>query len=134
MPRPVSTGFISYLHSQLQPKKLTHMIIQLDWFGCAPRPQWEAQIHQALEQFSSLKTMSSASVRIEEKTEHAPRYKLSMMLSIPGPDIRANSVGHTFEEAMLKLTASVRKAMATRELKARQRTGAARGVKAMHRG
>jgi len=110
------------------------MIIQLDWFGCAPRPKWEAQIHQALEHFGSSKPISRAAMRVEEISEHPPRYHLSMKLSIPGPDILARSDGNTFDEAMLKLIASVRKTLASRAMKVRQINGAARGVKAMHRG
>lgn len=110
------------------------MIIQLDWFGCEPRTQWETQIHQTLEQFASLKTISRAVVRVEKQPEKTPRYQLSMMLSIPGPDVLARTAGHTFDEALLKLHSSVRKTLATRLLNARRLTGAARGVKPAHRG
>lgn len=110
------------------------MIIQLDWFGCDPRTQWESQIHQTLEHFVALKPISRAVVRVEQQPEKSPRYLLSMMLSIPGPDVLARSAGHTFDEALLKLQASVQKTLATRLIKARQLTGAARGVKPAHRG
>ena len=83
------------------------MIIQLDWFGCDPRSKWESQIHQTLEQFATLKTISRAQVRIEQLPQQTPAYHLSVMLSIPGPDVLARSAGHTFVEALLKLTASV---------------------------
>ncbi|MDI1311828.1 hypothetical protein [Prosthecobacter sp.] len=110
------------------------MIIQLDWFGCDPRTQWESQIHQTLEQFAALKPVSRAVVRVEHLADSAPRYHLSMALGIPGPDVLARSTGHTFDEALLKLSSSVRKTLATRALNARRLNGAARGVKAMHRG
>ncbi|MCX6851103.1 MAG: hypothetical protein NTY98_19510 [Verrucomicrobia bacterium] len=110
------------------------MIIQLDWFGCEPRKQWETQIHQTLEQFATLKTISRAVVRVEQPPEKTPRYHLSMMLSIPGPDVLVRTAGHTFVEALLKLQASVRKTLAARLLNARRLTGAARGVKPAHRG
>jgi hypothetical protein len=110
------------------------MIIQLDWFGCEPRSKWESLIHQALEQFATLKTISRAHVRVEQLTEHTPPYHLSVMLSIPGPDVLARSAGHTFDEALLKLTASVRKTLGMRLMKARQLDVAPRGVKAVHRG
>jgi len=112
----------------------TLMIIHLDWFGCDPRAQWESQIHQTLEQFATLKQISRAVVRVEQQREKTPRYHLSMMLSIPGPDVLARSAGHTFDEALLKLQATVRKTLATRLLNARRLTGAARGVKPAHRG
>jgi hypothetical protein len=112
----------------------TLMIIQLDWFGCNPRIKWETQIHQTLEQFATLKPISRALVRVEQQSEQTPPYHLSMMLSIPGPDVLARSSGHTFDEALLKLRANVRKTLATRLLKSRRLTGAARGVKPAHRG
>lgn len=110
------------------------MIIQLDWFGCEPRTQWESQIHQTLEQFAAIKPISRATVRVEQHSEKNPRYHLSMMLCIPGPDVLTRSVGHTFDEALLKLHASARKTLATRLIKARQLNGAACGVKPAHRG
>jgi hypothetical protein len=110
------------------------MIIQLDWYGCDPRTQWETQIHQTLEQLASLKTISRAVVRVEQQREKTPRYHLSMLLSIPGPDVLARSAGHTFDEALLKLRVSVHKTLATRLLNARRPTIAARGVKPAHRG
>lgn len=110
------------------------MIIQLDWFGCDPRSKWESQIHQTLEHFVALKPIFRAVVRVEQQPEKSPRYLLSMMLSIPGPDVLARSAGHTFDEALLKIQASVQKTLTTRLLKARQLTAAARGVKPAHRG
>ena len=110
------------------------MIIQLDWFGCEPRAKWESLIHDTLEQFATLKTISRAHVRVEQLTEHTPPYHLSVMLSIPGPDVLARSAGHTFDEALLKLTASVRKTLCMRAMNARRLSDASRGVKAMHRG
>ena len=92
------------------------------------------QIHQTLEQFASLKPISRAVVLVEQQWEKTPRYLLSIMLSIPGPDVLAYSTGHTFDEALLKLRVRVRKTLATRLLNARRSTSAARGVKAGHRG
>ncbi len=110
------------------------MNIQLDWFGCDPLPKWESQIHQALERFAALKPVSRAVVRVEEMQEGKPRYHLSMNLSIPGPDLLARSCGHTFEEALLKLNATVHKTLTMRVTKVRRFSGAARGVKPSHRG
>lgn len=114
--------------------KPTLMIIQLDWFGCEPRTKWESLIHQTLEQFASLKPISRAQVRIEQLSQQTPPYHLSVMLSIPGPDVLARAAGHTFDEALLKLTASVRKTLTMRAMKVRELDSAPRGVKAMHRG
>lgn len=114
--------------------KPTLMIIQLDWFGCEPRTKWESLIHQTLEQFATLKPISRAQVRVEQLSQQTPPYHLSVMLSIPGPDVLARAAGHTFDEALLKLTASVRKTLSIRLMKANQLDSAPRGVKAMHRG
>lgn len=110
------------------------MIIQLDWFGCEPRSKWESLIHQTLAQFATLKTISRAQVRVEQLSDQTPPYQLSVMLSIPGPDVLARSAGHTFDEALLKLTASVRKTLSMRAMKVLELNAAPRGVKALHRG
>ncbi len=110
------------------------MIIQLDWFGCEPRTKWESLIHQTLEQFASLKPISRAQVRVEQLSQQTPPYQLSVMLSVPGPDVLARSAGHTFNEALLKLTASVRKTLTMRAMKVREVDSAPRGATAMHRG
>lgn len=110
------------------------MIIQLDWFGCEPRAKWESSIHQALEHFATLKTISRARVRVEQFAGRSLAYQVSVMLSIPGPDVTALSNGHTFEEALRKLSASVSRSLAARGLRSRRRDAAPRGVKATHRG
>lgn len=110
------------------------MTIKLDWFGCNPRPTWESQIHQMVGQLSAVKTISQAQVRVEQLTQKAPPYHLSICLSLPGPDVLASAAGHTFEEALLKLTAIVHKTLRLRAMKARGIDAAPRGVKAAHRG
>jgi hypothetical protein len=110
------------------------MIIHLDWFGCNPRSKWETEIHQTLENLATIKRVSRASVRVEEITEGGPRSHLTMMLTMPGPDVISHGIGHTFDEALLKLTATVRQMLTMRAMKLRQHDGAARGVKALHRG
>ena len=96
------------------------MIIQLDWFGCEPRAKWESLIHQTLEQFATLKTISRAQVRIEQLSQHTPPYQLSVMLSVPRPDVLARSAGHTFDKALPKLTASLPKTPTPPSLKDRE--------------
>jgi tartrate dehydratase alpha subunit/fumarate hydratase class I-like protein len=56
------------------------------------------------------------------------------MLAVPGPDVLAHGVGHTFDEALKKLKAAALKALENRARKSRQLNGAVRGVKASHRG
>ena len=112
----------------------TLMIIQLDWFGCDPRAKWESQIHHTLEQFATLKPISRAVMRVEQIAEKSSHYHLTLILSIPGPDVLARSTGYTFDEALLKIHSSVIQTLAKRSSKARQLSGAARGVKPAHRG
>lgn len=110
------------------------MIIHLDWFGCQPRVKWESSIHQALEHFATLKPISRARVRVEQLTGCTPAYQVSVLLCIPGPDVSALSNGHTFDEALRKLSTTVSRTLALRAMKSRRRDAAPRGVKAMHRG
>lgn len=110
------------------------MTIQLDWFGCEPHAQKEKKIHHTLEVLHSMKSVTRASVRVEEHPESSPPFHLSIMLSMPGPDVVAHGTGQTFDEALLKLEAAAKKALDTRASKARQVNIAARGVKAAHRG
>lgn len=110
------------------------MIIKLDWFGCSPRYKWENKIHQTLELLSSIKPVSRASVRVEKIADGGPRYHLTMMLSMPGPDVLSHGIGQTFDEALLKLAGEARKTLSKRALKARQANGASTGVKPVYRG
>jgi hypothetical protein len=110
------------------------MIIQLDWFGCEPRSKWEALIHQHLEQFATSKNITRAQVRVEQHAEAHPPYRISLLLNIPGPDIASQGSGSTFDEALLKLVQAVRRTITLRAMKSREDNGAAKGVKAMHRG
>jgi hypothetical protein len=110
------------------------MIIKLDWFGCQPRAPWETQIHQTLHALSLIKPISRASVRIEEHDEGGMPFHLTLMLTMPGPDVLSHGTGHTFEEALLKLSRAAKKTLTERVLKSRQPTDAAMGVKATHRG
>ncbi len=110
------------------------MIIRLDWFGCEPTSAKEQRIHKALETLQSIKPISRASVRVEEQTKESPSYHLTLMLTMPGPDVLAHGAGHTFEEALLKLEAAALRTLENRARKARQLNGAVRGVKALHRG
>jgi hypothetical protein len=112
----------------------TSMIIRLDWFGCEPTAAREQRIHKALETLQSVKHISRASVRVEQQTSHSPAYILTLMLTMPGPDVLAHGTGHTFEEALIKLEAAALKSLENRAHKARQLNGAVRGVKALHRG
>lgn len=110
------------------------MITQLNWRGCNSRSKWENHIRQTLAEFAELKSITRAEVTVDRLAEGATPFRLSMALSIPGPDILARSAGQTFEEALLKLVTTVRKTLSSRDLKVRRFSGAARGVKPAFRG
>jgi hypothetical protein len=110
------------------------MIIKLDWFSCNPTPKWEALIHQMLEEMATLKQISLASVRVEEMAESSKRYHLTTILRMPGPDVLAHGDGHTVEEALTKMADKIRHTLQVRAANSRKQDGAARGVKATHRG
>lgn len=110
------------------------MTIQLDWFGCDPRPAWENGIHKILEDLQRLKRISHASVRVNRSRDSSPPFGLSIFLAIPGPDLETTGSGQTFEEALLKASNAAKRSLMERSQKARRVTAAARGVKASFRG
>jgi ribosome-associated translation inhibitor RaiA len=110
------------------------MIIKLDWLRCPPRKKWETQIHQTLEHFAALKPVSHAGIRVEENPDSGPRFRISMLLSIPGPDLAAQAHGQTFDEALSKLQASILRSLDRRAQRSRRNTGAPKGVKPQFRG
>lgn len=110
------------------------MIIQLDWFGCEPNSNRELHIHKTLETLNSIKPISRASLRVEEQAKSSPAFHLVLILSMPGPDVLAHGIGHTFDEALRRLEEAAHKTLESRARKARQLNGAVRGVKALHRG
>ena len=110
------------------------MIIRLDWFGCEPTALREQLIHNTLETLQGIKPISRASLRVEEQPKESPSFHLTLMLTMPGPDVLAHGAGHTFDEALRKLEAAASKTLEGRAQKARQKNGAVRGVKALHRG
>lgn len=118
----------------MNPSSSSGIIPAIEWLHCDPLPRWQAQIERMVSQFAALKPVSKATVRVEQATEGTPRFHLSVLLCVPGPDIVARASGCTFPEALLKTASSVNKTLARRALNARRLNGAARGVKAAHRG
>jgi hypothetical protein len=92
------------------------MIIKLDWYNCTALPQWEAQIHHMLEEAAHYKTISHASIRVEDTPGTELRFHLVTLLRMPGPDVIAHGDGHTFEEAMLNMGARLRRTLRSRAL------------------
>jgi ribosome-associated translation inhibitor RaiA len=110
------------------------MIIQLDWFSCQPSSSWSAQIHQTLQELSTVKHVDRAHVGVSLNEESSSRFHFNLHLAMPGPDVRVEARGQTFDEALRKATLAARKTLAQRAAKSRQRTGAKTGVKPQHRG
>ena len=110
------------------------MIIKLDWRRCHPRTNWEEQIHFLLEDVAALKSITQAVVSVEEVPDQSQRFRLRTLLCVPGPDVQADAFGHTFEEALLKLRGQIQQRLRKRQSSRLRSDGAARGVKAMHRG
>jgi hypothetical protein len=76
------------------------MIIKIDWFGYSPNASWENQIHQILQALSEIKPISRARLRVEEEDESTDPFHLTLMLSMPGPDVLVHSRGHSFQSAL----------------------------------
>ena len=96
------------------------MIIKLDWYNCTALPQWEAQIHQMLEEATQHQSISHASIRVEDTPSSEMRFHLVTLLRMPGPDVIAHGDGHTFEEAMMNMGAKLRRTLRSRALNARR--------------
>ncbi|MDI1311823.1 hypothetical protein [Prosthecobacter sp.] len=80
------------------------MITKLEWFGCTPDAAREIQIHQTLHMLSEIKPIARASLRVEEEEASAEPFHLTLMLSMPGPDVLAHGRGHSFQHALHQLT------------------------------
>jgi|GEM_PF-695022 len=80
------------------------MIIKLDWFGCRPNASWETQIHQILQILTETKPISRASLRVEQDLTSPDPFHMTLMLSMPGPDVIAHGRGHSFQNALQQVT------------------------------
>ncbi len=95
------------------------MIIKLDWYNCTAHPTWETQIHQLLEEAAHLQPVSHATVRVEEMTGGDMRFHLVTALRMSGPDILAHGDGSTFDEALLEMSAKLRRGLRSSALHGR---------------
>lgn len=80
------------------------MIPQIDWFGCSQNTAWEIQIHQTLHNLSKIKPISRASLRVEEEGTSAEPFHLTLMLSMPGPDVLVHGRGQSFQTALQQIS------------------------------
>ncbi len=96
------------------------MIIKHTWVGCEPNEKWEAQIKQTLESVAIVKPITKASMRVEESLESTPPFHLTLILSMPGPDVLVHGLGQNFYEALMNLVATAFKKLAEQNQKAFQ--------------
>ena len=79
------------------------MIIILNWFGCSSNAAWETQIRHSLQSLSDIKPIPRARLRVEEDVSSNVPFHLTLMLSMPGPDVLVHARGHSFENALEQL-------------------------------
>ena len=111
-PAIVAGIHIHIIANTLPPLKLhsfTHMITNIDWFGCAPNASWEKQIHQILQTLSEIKPISRARLRVEEEGKSTDPFHLTLMLSMPGPDVLAHGRGNSFQSALDQINSQAHK-------------------------
>lgn len=110
------------------------MITHIQYFGCDARPEWEEKIQALFYEARGHKYVSEATARVEEPQNAAYRYRITVTLQIPGPDIQTHADGYTFDEALISVTGKIRHTLKVRAEKAAKNDGATRGVKAGYRG
>lgn len=110
------------------------MITHIQYFGCDARPDWDEKLEALFFEARQHLPVSHAAARVEEPQNAAYRYRVTMTLQLPGPDIQMHADGYTFDEALISLSAGIRQKLKARAVKATRNTAAARGVKAAHRG
>jgi hypothetical protein len=80
------------------------MIIKIECVGFSPNPSLEDQVHQSLRVLSDIKPISRASLRVEDEGAGAEPFHLTLMLSMPGPDVLLHSRSHSFQDALQQLS------------------------------
>lgn len=110
------------------------MITHIQYFGCDARPEWEEKLQALFLEARQHKAVSDATARVEEPQNAAYRYRITVTLKIPGPDIQEHGDGYTFNEALIGVRAALRHTLKVRAEKAAHHDGATRGVKSAHRG
>jgi len=110
------------------------MITHIQYFGCDARPEWEEKLQALFLEARQHKAVSDATALVEEPVNAPYRYRITVTLKIPGPDIQLRGDGYTFDEALIEVRANLRHTLKLRSEKAAQHDGAKRGVKSVHRG
>lgn len=110
------------------------MITHIQYFGCDGRPDWDEKLQALFLEARQHKALSEASAKVEEPQGAAYRYRITVTLKMPGPDLHAQADGYTFNEALIAVSSTIRHKLRSLAEKAARNTGAVRGVKAAHRG
>ncbi|GAA5141915.1 hypothetical protein GCM10023213_26930 [Prosthecobacter algae] len=110
------------------------MITHIQYFGCDARPEWEEKLQALFMEARQHMPVSDASARVEEPQNATYRFRITLTLKMPGPDVQVQADGYTFNEALMGVSAAIRQKLKLRAEKAARNTAASRGVKAAHRG
>ena len=71
-----------------------------------PRPSVERLVERLLLALSTRQRIEEAVVRLADEREASPRFQVSVLLRIPGPDIHATASDHTVRVAVEKALAA----------------------------
>lgn len=80
-------------------------------------PKFNPWIEQRLAALHPLIHIDQAQIRLEYRPEASPPYLAAAHLAVPGPDIRAEVIDHTPENALAKLFARLRVHAADRAMR-----------------
>ncbi|MBL9187176.1 MAG: HPF/RaiA family ribosome-associated protein [Opitutaceae bacterium] len=80
-----------------------------------PRPSVERLIERRLLALSARQRLEEAIVRLADEREATPRYRASVHLRVPGPDIHAAASDHTVRVAVEKALAAAEAQMAAHQ-------------------
>ncbi len=80
-----------------------------------PRPSIERLIERRLLALSTRQRLEEAIVWLEDEREASPRFRASVLLRVPGPDIHAAASDHTVRVAVEKALAAAEAQVSARQ-------------------
>ncbi len=87
----------------------------LDHGNVRPLPAIERLIERRLLALSARQRLEEAVVRLADEREASPRFQVSVLLRIPGPDIHATASDHTVRVAVDKAFAAAEAQIVSRQ-------------------
>jgi ribosomal subunit interface protein len=105
------------IESLIKQQPLNLMKLNLRFLGSQPNSAWRDQMEKQFNQLSSMASISTANVALEQRQERKPRFRVQALLAIPGPDIHAEAREHTFQAALRKVIEECRRQIQTRKSK-----------------